>query len=177
MLKIKLRRLWWACLVALVASYPFSVVAAQKLVDPHALTAPFLVSWTGVWVFAVGGGICAGFVRIADVDVNFYLPMVAKVFLGTFSGVALCLLIDAFTSTESGALAFFAYFASLFSAPLAGGTTVWLSKQRRIDNALNQITKQRTGIDLTDDYNTPDNRFTIDTDYKRSDGNDKPDLH
>ncbi len=177
MLKIKLKRLWWACLVALAASYPVSVVAAQSLANTQALTAPFLLSWTGVWVFAIGGGICAGFVRIADVDVHFYAPMVAKAIIGTFSGVALCLLIDAFTNTQNGALAFFAYFASLFSAPLAGGVTVWLSKQKRIDNALNQIAKRKTGIDLSGDYNTVDSQFSVDTDYKRSGSDDKPDLH
>ncbi len=176
MIKIKLSWLWWACLASLAASYPLSVYAAQNFVNDQALTAPFLLSWTGVWVFAAGGGICAAFVRIADVDVHFYAPMLAKSIIGTFSGVALCLLIDAFTDTQNGALAFFAYFASLFSAPLAGGVTVWLSKQKRIDNALNQITKQRTGIDLSDDYNPADSNFTVDRDYKRSGSDDSTDL-
>ncbi len=167
MLKIKLKRLWWLSLVAMVASYPFSSWAASQAIQGRVLPAPFLLSWLGVWVFAAAGGVCAAFVRIPEIDGRFYHPSVAKSLLGLFSGVAICSLIDNFTDTQSGALAFFAFFASIFSAPLAAGIMVWLSNQKRIDKALNQAVRSRTGVDTSIDSD-----FTVDRNYKRSNDND-----
>lgn len=167
MLKIKFARLWGLSVVAMVASYPFSAWAANIALEGRVLPAPFLLSWLGVWVFAGAGGLCAAFVRIPEIDARFYYPSIAKSLLGLFSGVALCSLINNFNDTQSGALAFFAFFASIFSAPLAAGVMVWLSNQRRIDKALNQVTKKRIGVDVEIESD-----FTVDTDYKRSNDND-----
>lgn len=132
MIEIKMRRLGWLCFIAILASYPLSVAAATQL-EAHDLAAPFLVSWIGVWVFAAGGGVGASFIHVTDVDDKLKNPAVAKVVIGTFWGVALCLVIDALTSTPMGALPFFALFASCFSAPLCAGAMVYISNQKRLD--------------------------------------------
>lgn len=171
MLKIRLARLWWAFLVALAASYPFSVWAAEQLSESRVFPAPFLLSWTGVWVFAAAGGLCAAFVKIPEIDKSFNYPPLAKFLIGLSSGVALSLAVNNFSEAQSGALPLFALLAGLFSAPLVAGTMVWISNQKRINKTLNQAVRSRTGIDtsLNDD-------FTVDTDYKRRDSDDSADL-
>lgn len=171
MLKIKLKRLWWAFLVALAASYPFSVWAAEQLIESRVLPAPFLLSWTGVWVFATAGGLCAAFVKIPEIDKSFNYPPLAKFLIGLFSGVALSLAVNNFSEAQSGALPLFALLAGLFSAPLVAGTMVWISNQKRINKTLNQAVRSRTGIDTS-----VDDDFTVDTEYKRSDSNDSANL-
>lgn len=138
MLKIKVGWLW-VFLVAIAVSYPISVLAATNVVGDRDLVAPFLFSWIGVWIFAAAGGICAGFVRITDVDEKLNHPMLAKFVIGLFWGVALCSLIDAFTSTPQAALTFFALFASCFSAPVCAGLMVYLSNQKRLNNAFDAV--------------------------------------
>ena len=171
MLKIKFWQLWWACIAALAASYPISAWAADRIIDAGVLPAPFLLSWTGVWVFSTAGGLCSAFVKIPEIDVRFYYPSLAKAFIGIFMGVALSLAVNNFNEAQSGALPLFALLAGLFSAPLVAGTMVWISNQKRINKTLNQAVRSRTGIDtsINDD-------FTVDTDYKRRDSNDSANL-
>lgn len=140
MLKIKLSRLLAACVAALALTYPVSVYAAIQL-ENRAYTAPFLFSWLGVWVFSIAGGICASFVRITDIDSKLYAAIFAKMFIGTFSGVALCLLIAANAEPPEAALTFWAFAASLFSSPLATGALVYISNQRRLDSIFNRVSR------------------------------------
>ena len=133
MIQIKFKRLWWALLVALTASYPMSVLASNGL-GLSELSPPFVVAWLGIWVFAIAGGFCASFIYVTDVDNKLKHPAIAKVVIGTFWGMALCLAIDAFTSTPMGALPIFALFASCFSAPLCAGLMVYISNQKRLDD-------------------------------------------
>tara|TARA_R110002073_G_scaffold336570_1_gene535632 strand:- start:2621 stop:3034 length:414 start_codon:yes stop_codon:yes gene_type:complete len=131
------------------------------------LPAPFLLSWTGVWVFSTAGGLCAAFVKIPEIDKSFNYPPFAKFLIGLFSGVALSLAVNSFSEAQSGALPLFALLAGLFSAPLVAGTMVWISNQKRINKTLNQAVRTRTGLDTS-----VDSDFQIDTDYKKggSDG-------
>lgn len=171
MLNIKFWQLWWACIAALAASYPISAWATDRIIDAGVLPAPFLLSWTGVWVFATAGGLCAAFVKIPEIDKSFNYPPLAKFLIGLFSGVALSLAVNNFSEAQSGALPLFALLAGLFSAPLVAGTMVWIGNQKRINKTLNQAVRSRTGIDtsLNDD-------FTVDTDYKRRDSDDSANL-
>lgn len=139
MLEIKFKRLWWACLIAIAASYPVSVMAADGLGLSH-LSPPFVVAWLGIWVFAIAGGFCASFIYVTDVDSKLKNPAIAKVVIGTFWGMALCLALDALTSTPMGALPLFALFASCFSAPLCAGLMVYISDQKR-QNEVYDLTK------------------------------------
>jgi len=171
MLKIKFWQIWWACIAALAASYPISAWAAEQLIEARVLPAPFLLSWTGVWVFATAGGLCAAFVKIPEIDKSFNYPPFAKFLIGLFSGVALSLAVNNFSEAQSGALPLFALLAGLFSAPLVAGTMVWISNQKRISKTLNQGVRRTTGIDTS-----LDDDFKIDTDYKRSDSHDSANL-
>ena len=139
MLEIKFKRLWWACLIAIAASYPMSVMAADNL-GLSQLSPPFVVAWIGIWVFAIAGGFCASFIYVTDVDSKLKNPAIAKVVIGTFWGMALCLALDALTSTPMGALPLFALFASCFSAPLCAGLMVYISDQKR-QNEVYDLTK------------------------------------
>lgn len=139
MLQVKFKRVWWACLIAIAASYPLSVYAADGL-GVNNLSPPFVIAWIGVWVFAIAGGFCASFIYVTDVDSKLKNPAITKVFIGTFWGVALCLAIDALTSTPMGALPLFALFASCFSAPLCAGLMVYISDQKR-QNEVYDLTK------------------------------------
>lgn len=171
MLKIKLWQLWWACVAALAASYPISAWATEQLIQSRVLPAPFLLSWTGVWVFSTAGGLCAAFVKIPEIDMRFYYPSLAKALIGIFSGVALSLAVNSFSEGQSEALPLFALLAGLFSAPLVAGTMVWMSNQKRINKTLDQAVRSRTGIDTS-----VDDDFTVDTSYKRSDSDDSANL-
>lgn len=139
MLQIKIARLWWVCLIAIAASYPLSVMAADGL-GLSQLSPPFVVAWLGIWVFAIAGGFCASFIYVTDVDSKLKNPAIAKVVIGTFWGMALCLALDALTSTPMGALPLFALFASCFSAPLCAGLMVYISDQKR-QNEVYDLTK------------------------------------
>lgn len=154
---IKRLRFYIACLFMIGISYPVSAVAAV-VVKQSDLTAPFLFSWLGVWVFSMAGGICSGFVRIDDIDSKLYFAIFAKIFIGTFSGVALCLLIVGNEEPEA-ALTFWAFFASLFSSPLVAGGLVYISNQRRLDQIFNRV-----GRHAQDRY------LPISTEYKKPQG-------
>ena len=171
MLRIKFWQLWWACIAALAASYPISAWATQQLIESRVLPAPFLLSWTGVWVFSTAGGLCAAFVKIPEIDMRFYYPSLAKALIGIFSGVALSLAVNSFSEAQSEALPLFALLAGLFSAPLVAGTMVWISNQKRINKTLNQAVRKRTGLDTS-----VDDDFQIDTAYKKGGSDDSANL-
>lgn len=161
MLNIKLSKtLCLALLAAMALTYPLSAMAAMQL-EGREYTAPFLFSWVGVWVFSVAGGVCAGFVRINDIDSKLYAAIFAKVFIGTFSGVSLCLLLATTNEPPEAALTFWAFFASLFSSPLVAGGLVYISNQRRLDQLFNRV-----GRHAGDRY------LPINTDYQKPKGGD-----
>ena len=150
-MKIQIKLSWLMVLSSVIIAlcYPISVQAAI-LVQKSDLTAPFIFSWLGVWVFSGAGGLGASFIVVDDIDAKLRHPIIAKFVIGLFWGVGICLLLDALTGTPQGALTFFALAVSSFATPSTAGAMVWLSNQKRIDKALNQITKRKTGIDLSD---------------------------
>src|SRR5699024_11419288 len=125
MLEIKFKRLWWACLIAIAASYPVSVMAADNL-GLSQLSPPFVVAWIGIWVFAIAGGFCASFIYVTDVDSKLKNPAIAKVVIGTFWGMALCLALDALTSSPMVALTMFALITSCFCSPLRSDHMIYI---------------------------------------------------
>lgn len=131
--QVNLKRLIWAFVLTIALAYPMSAIAAnaaEQLGMGH-LQPPFTPEWIGVWVFAIGGGIGAGFIHIAEVDRYLKYPTLAKAFLGTFWGMAISLAIDALTDTPMGAIMLFTISASSFSAPICAGFMVYISVQRR----------------------------------------------
>lgn len=148
-INIKLWKLWVICTAIILICYPVSVQAAV-LVQKSDLTAPFLFSWAGVWLFSGAGGFGASFIIVDDIDSKLRHPVIAKFIIGLFWGVAMSLLIDSLTDTPIGALTFFSLAVSSFSTPVTAGALVWFSNQKRINKALDKGFKMKTGIDLSD---------------------------
>lgn len=131
--QVNLKRLIWAFVLTIALAYPMSAIAAnaaEQLGMEH-LQPPFTPEWIGVWVFAIGGGIGAGFIYIAEVEKHLKHPTAAKIVLGTLWGMAISLAIDALTDTPMGAIMLFTIGASSFSAPICAGFMVYISSQKR----------------------------------------------
>lgn len=140
---INLKKSWWLLLLALVIMYPISAEAAQAVARVYG--APFLFSWSGIWLFSLAGGFGAGFVRIEDIDKQLSYPWVAKTFIGCVSGVALCMFLSQDAANPKPALTFWALIASGVSAPIAAGALVYLSNQNRMFGWFDFVVKRRTG--------------------------------
>ncbi len=76
MLKVKMRQTWWFLFLA-VASYPMAVYASVEF-EQIVLTAPFLSSWLGIWVFAMSGGIASAFIRVEEIDRKLFVPFISN---------------------------------------------------------------------------------------------------
>lgn len=130
--QVNLKRLIWAFVLTIALAYPMSAIAANAAEQLGMdLPPPFTPEWIGVWVFAIGGGIGASFIYIAEVEKHLKRPTAAKIILGTLWGMAISLAIDALTDTPMGAIMLFTIGASSFSAPICAGFMVYISSQRR----------------------------------------------
>lgn len=106
------------------------------------LSAPFLISWLGVWVFAFLGGLASGFIRIDDIDNRLRYPLVAKPLIGTISGVAIATYLNQNIEPPATDLVFWAFVGSLCSTPIICGFLVFISDQKRQNEFYTQ-TKDR----------------------------------
>lgn len=88
------------------------------VVNRYGIGAPFLVTWTPIWLFVLAGGIGAIFIKIPEIDKHFRFLMFAKPFLGVFGGMSLCVLISDGSDPPQIAMTAYAFIASLLSAPL-----------------------------------------------------------
>lgn len=134
MLEIKFKRLWWACLIAIAASYPLSVMAANVAAElgMSGLSPPFTPEWMGVWVFSIAGGVSASFVQIEELDKYLkFSPTVVKIVMGTSGGMAISSAIGTLTDTPLGAISLFAFIASIVSALICIGFMVYVGNQKR----------------------------------------------
>ncbi|PLT21148.1 hypothetical protein [Psychrobacter sp. MES7-P7E] len=122
---IKQRVLWVFALIlaimttAMAAETPTYITAETVVVvNKYGMSAPFLMSWLPVWIFALAGGIGANFIKIPEIDKHFRYLMIAKPFLGLFGGIALCLLVSDGSEPPQIALTAYALGAALLSAPI-----------------------------------------------------------
>ena len=131
--RINLKRMIWAFMLTIAFAYPISALAANaaEQLGMGQLQPPFTPDWIGVWVFAIGGGVGASFIYIAEVEKHLKYPTAAKIVLGTLWGMAISLAIDALTDTPMGAIMLFTIGASSFSAPICAGFMVYISSQKR----------------------------------------------
>lgn len=102
------------------------------------LQAPFLISWLGVWVFALLGGLASGFIRIDDIDGRLRYPLIAKPLIGMVSGVAMVTYLNKNIEPPATDLVFWAFVASLCSTPIICGFLVFISDQKRQNDFYNQ---------------------------------------
>lgn len=93
--------------------------------------APFLISWFGVWVFALLGGLASGFIKIEDIDKRLRYPLFAKPLIGMVSGVAMVTYLNGNVEPPPSDLVFWAFVASLCATPIISGFLVFISDQKR----------------------------------------------
>lgn len=88
------------------------------VLNQSGFSAPFLKSWTPVWIFAMAGGIGSMFFKIDDIDKNFRYLLIAKPFLGLFGALSLCLVMSTGDEPPKVALTAYAFLSALLSAPI-----------------------------------------------------------
>lgn len=86
--------LWAFALTLMISTIAVAQVGdavPKPIVNQWGIAAPFLASWLPVWVFCIVGGIGSIFIKVGDIDDRFRWLYVAKPYLGTFSGMMLCI--------------------------------------------------------------------------------------
>lgn len=112
------------------------------MIDISQLPAPFLLSWSPVWLFVFLGGFVTAFIQIADIDKRLLYPFIAKPLIGMTTGLALCLLINGDSDPPSISLAFWGFVGSVCSSPIVTGFLIFISDQDR-QNALYRSAQDR----------------------------------
>lgn len=113
--------------------------SVKPIVNQWGVTAPFLISWLPIWVFAVIGGIGSIFVKVDNIDAHFRWLYVAKPFLGVMGGVCLCLMITDGRDPPEVALTAYAAASSFFSSAILQFSLVLLSSRKNALAAVNKI--------------------------------------
>ncbi len=101
------------------------------MTDILGLHAPFLISWTAVWLFAFLGGLATAFIRIDEIDGRLSYPFIAKPLIGTVAGVAMAMMINGQAEPPAISLACWAFVGSVCSTPIITGFLVFISDQKR----------------------------------------------
>ena len=92
--RVKTSALWAFALLLMISTIAVAQVGQvvhQPIVNKWGMTAPFLLSWSPIWVFTMLGGVGSIFIKVGDIDDKFRWLYVAKPYLGMFSGMILCL--------------------------------------------------------------------------------------
>lgn len=101
------------------------------MLEIQGLSAPFLISWLGVWLFAFLGGLASAFIKISDIDVRLKHPFIAKPLIGMTAGVAMAVFINQNAEPPPATLIFWAFIGALVSTPIITGFLVFISDQKR----------------------------------------------
>ena len=92
--RVKTSALWAFAIMLMISTVAVAQVGddtPKPILNSWGMAAPFLLSWLPVWIFCVLGGIGSIFIKVGDIDDKFRWLYVAKPYLGTFSGMILCL--------------------------------------------------------------------------------------
>lgn len=109
------------------------------MTELQGLSAPFLISWLGVWLFAFLGGLASGFVKISDIDNRLLYPFISKPLIGMTAGVAIAVFINQNAEPPPPTLIFWALMGSLLSTPVVTGFLVFISDQNRQNEIYEQV--------------------------------------
>ena len=109
------------------------------MTDLQGLSAPFLISWLGVWLFAFVGGLASGFIKVKDIDDRLLKPFIAKPLIGTICGVALAIYINQNANPPPLTLLPWALIGAFISTPIVTGFLVFISDQKRQDAVYNKL--------------------------------------
>lgn len=102
------------------------------------LSAPFIISWLGVWVFSGLGGLASAFIKIGDIDAKLKYAMISKPLIGMTAGVAMSVFINQNAEPPPTTLIFWAFIGSLVSTPIITGFLVFISDQKRQELVYNK---------------------------------------
>ncbi|WP_049237402.1 hypothetical protein [Moraxella canis] len=101
------------------------------MIEIQGLHAPFLISWLGVWLFALLGGLASAFIKIDDIDKRLLMPFLSKPLIGTISGMAMAIYLNNNADPPSSVLMVWALGGSVFLTPIITGLLVFISDQKR----------------------------------------------
>lgn len=136
--------------MGLVILWPATVMASQVnqaaiiMLTDLGLGAPFMISWTTIWFFAISGGLMANFVKL-DIDQNLRFVYVAKPFIGTILAMAVVMYLNKKVDPPDPAYALTALGAAIIGAPLTQGVLVYLTKTNIIDKVLDYFVGKYLG--------------------------------
>ena len=112
------------------------------MIELHGLHAPFLISWLGVWLFALLGGVASAFISISDIDKRLRRPFISKPLIGMTAGVVIAVFINQNAEPPPPTLIFWAFIGSICSTPIITGFLVFISDQDR-QNAVYEKAKDK----------------------------------
>ena len=109
------------------------------MTDLQGLHAPFLMSWLGVWLFALLGGVASALIKIDDIDKRLLLPFLSKPLIGTISGMAMAIYLNGNAEPPSSILMVWALGGSIFLTPIITGLLVFISDQKRQEHVYQKV--------------------------------------
>ena len=121
----------------------------KPIVNQWGIAAPFLASWLPVWVFCIVGGIGSIFIKVGDIDDRFRWLYVAKPYLGTFSGMMLCIAVTDGRDPPEVVLSSYGGLVSFVGALLMQFLAVLLSSPKNSLKVVNSVSPVQ--FELPDD--------------------------
>ena len=150
--RVKTSALWAFALMLLVSTVAVAQVgddAPKPILNSWGMAAPFLLSWLPVWIFCIVGGIGSIFIKVGDIDDRFRWLYVAKPYLGTFSGMMLCIAVTDGRDPPEVVLLSYGGLVSFFGALLMQFLAVLLSSPKNSLKVVNSVSPVQ--FELPDD--------------------------
>ena len=150
--RVKTSALWVFALMLLVSTVAVAQVgdaAPKPIVNQLGIAAPFLASWLPVWIFCIVGGIGSIFIKVGDIDSRFRWLYVAKPYLGTFSGMMLCIAVTDGRDPPEVILSSYGGLVSFVGALLMQFLAVLLSSPKNSLKVVNSVSPVQ--FELPDD--------------------------
>lgn len=156
--KFKQYSLWFVLIILsamanAMAEVPVTITAETVIVvNKYGMTAPFLMSWSPVWIFVFAGAVGSSFFKLPDIDKNFSYLLIAKPFLGVFGGMALCLLLSDGSEPPEISLSAYGLVAALLSAPILQGLIAIVTIPRNQASFFNAINPFKFKVVVADNH-------------------------
>ena len=150
--RVKTSALWAFALMLLTSTMAVAQagdVEPKPILNSWGMTAPFLLSWLPVWIFCIVGGIGSIFVKVGDIDDRFRWLYVAKPYLGTFSGMMLCIAVTNGRDPPEVVLSSYGGLVSFAGALLMQFLAVLLSSPKNSLKVVNSVSPVQ--FELPDD--------------------------
>ena len=144
--------LWAFALTLMISTIAVAQVGdavPKPIVNQWGIAAPFLASWLPVWVFCIVGGIGSIFIKVGDIDDRFRWLYVAKPYLGTFSGMMLCIAVTDGRDPPEVVLSSYGGLVSFVGALLMQFLAVLLSSPKNSLKVVNSVSPVQ--FELPDD--------------------------